>query len=208
MFIRFVKRYIKRIFDALGQSSTNLAAGLLIYAVCKGMVAAGYHADFFKSVLYEHLTPRSLFLFLGVSLLLWTGWTLLTVVREPRYETSGMFLAANWVGRYDQFVFSLYCTAVAVYAAAFLSSLAGVLAGNGPRFRYAGAAAALLLLSLFLPTFWLRPDREELPSRYERRVNFSKGAAFAKLTLAILLLGSGVWLVGNVILDPVQFVIE
>lgn len=208
MFIRFVMRYVERIFDAFRQSSTNLVAGLLIYTVCKGMVAAGFRPDFFKSVLYEHLTPRSLILFLGVSLLLWTGWTLLTVVREPRYETSGMFLAANWVGRYDQFVFSLYCLAVAVYAAAALASLAGVFRGKAPEFRYAGAAAALLLLSFFLPTFWLRPAREELPSMYEGRVKFSKAVAFGKLTLAILLLCTGLWLIGKVILDPIRFVIE
>jgi hypothetical protein len=185
-----------------------MVAGLLIYAAYKVAVTVGWKADFFKSVLYEHLTPRSLFLFLGVSLLLWTVWTLLAVRWEPRYESSRMFAAANWVGQYDQFVFSLYCTAVAVYAAAFLSSLAGALAGNGPRFRYAGAAAALLLLGLFLPTFWLRPEPEEMPSMFERRVKFDKAAALAKLALAILLLGSGMWLVGSVILDPFQFVIE
>ena len=208
MFIRFVKRYVKRILDAFRQSSTNLVAGLLIYAVYKVAVTAGWQADFFKSVLYEHLTPRSLFLFLGVSLLLWMAWTLLAVRWEPRYVSSRMYAAANWVGRYDQFVFALYCTAVAVYAAAFLSSLAGALAGSGPWFRFAGAAAALLLLSLFLPTFWLRPEPEEMPSMFERRVKFDKAAAVFKLTLATLLLGSGVWLTGNVILAPFQFVIE
>lgn len=208
MLIRFVKRYVERIFDAFGQSSTNIVAGVLIYAVCKSMVAAGVYADFFKSVLYEHLTPRSLFLFLGVSLLLWTCWTILTVPWEPRYETSGMFVAADWVGRYDQFVFSLYCMAVAVYAAAFVASLVGVFRGKIPEMRYAGAAASLLLLSMFLPTFWLRPGREELLFRYDRRVNFSKAVAFGKLSLASLLLGTGLCLIGNVILDPVRFVIE
>lgn len=204
-----MKSLILKVLNSLVESTANLIAGALIYLVYKAAAIAAFFAEFFKAVLYEHIASRSITLFLGVSWLMWVAWTLLSIKWRPRHKGAKMFRAAVMLGKYDQFVFSLYCTLVGVCVAAFLASLAGIFGGAAPKYRYVGVAGLLLLLSSFLPTFWLQPQGgRDLPSIFAPRDEVDAAEVTGKFVVSLLLIPTALYLIGVTILSPIQFVID
>jgi hypothetical protein len=69
-------------------------------------------------------------------------------------------------------------------------------------------AGLLLLLSLFLPSFWLQPADRDLPSIFAPRNEVGAAKVTAHFVVALLLIPPALYIIANTILSPIQFVID
>jgi hypothetical protein len=200
-----LRRFLSRVKDTFSESSANLLAGALIFFLYVISVKTAFLSAFFKSVLSEHLAPKSITLFIAISWLMWAVWAIAAAIWKPRYEHNIMLKVAKRLVGYDQFVVSLYSIAIGVYLMAFLAGITNLLSASNGSFRFLGVAALLFLLCLFIPSFWLQPDKSELPSMFEARGSSSKTIIIGNLVVALLLILTALYVIAMTIVEPIQF---